>query len=463
MAATLAPPMYNNTGVDDFVTDPFDTGAGELPSYSRRGAVSPTPTQRSTASQRVPREFSYDMLTRKNSPWLVLTVCGNSLLSKHAPVIVEGSELTGSVKLLLDSSDLIQSISVSVLGLIISGANPGDTYTFLELNQVLWAKAHSGDPRQPGSAGRFSGKLPPGEYAWPFSFAMPPEVTLYVGAGAHGAERNFRLPQTFLERHARASVQYSVVVRVVRNKLRPDSKLTATFGFLPITKPSPPSPLRQLAYQENSPLLGPGGDPDGWHMVGQTIIRGTLFGQRPVNALCSLYIAKPLCYTRGTVLPCFMTIESPDMQALDLLSSPKAIMVRLRRNIKYHEFRTMAVDAMTWRDSVDDTDPAVWWPSTEGEEADTLVRRHLCGEIQLKKTLKPSTAIGNFRIEYLVTLLPFDATAFVSTDTEPLLEQAVEIATVYAPGPRPRAYSPPIYEPPVRVDPYYSPLDAAFQ
>jgi hypothetical protein len=81
-----------------------------------------------------------------------------------------------------------------------------------------------GDPRSPttgSSQEKYSGKLQ-GNYEWPFSLKLPKEVALPVGPQT--ALQAFHLPQTFLERYARASVQYNLVVSITRNKLRADSK-----------------------------------------------------------------------------------------------------------------------------------------------------------------------------------------------------------------------------------------------
>lgn len=43
--------------------------------------------------------------------------------------------------------------------------------------------------------------------------------------------------------------------------------------------PPPPSVSRQLAYQEKSPLIGPLGDPEGWHTLEPIAVRGASFGK----------------------------------------------------------------------------------------------------------------------------------------------------------------------------------------
>jgi hypothetical protein len=60
------------------------------------------------------------------------------------------------------------------------------------------------------------------------------------------------------------------------------------FKYIPITKPGPPSPLRLLAYQENSPLWGPDADPEGWYTLEPVRIRGKVFNTRSVDAKCTV-------------------------------------------------------------------------------------------------------------------------------------------------------------------------------
>lgn len=99
-----------------------------------------------------------------------------------------------------------------------------------------------------------------------------------------------------------------------------------------------------------------------------------------------------------------MTIETPDEQALDLLSSPRAIVVRLQRCVAYtageashHNSRA----GVRWEEAIDYPASSVWWPKPDGNG-----QRRLDGEIQLSRHLKPSSAIMHFSITVSVTLSP---------------------------------------------------------
>lgn len=59
-----------------------------------------------------------------------------------------------------------------------------------------------------------------------------------------------------------------------------------SFGYHPITLPEKPSPLRLLAYSEGSSLVGPEGDPEGWKVLPEIKIKGTLFNIKKVEVNC---------------------------------------------------------------------------------------------------------------------------------------------------------------------------------
>jgi hypothetical protein len=48
--------------------------------------------------------------------------------------------------------------------------------------------------------------------------------------------------------------------------------------------------------------------------------------------------------------------------------------------------------------------------------------------------------------QYFVVLFPFDAVGFDPADSHPLIEQPVEMTTLYGSGPRPKRFAPPGYE-----------------
>lgn len=150
-----------------------------------------------------------------------------------------------------------------------------------------------------------------------------------------------------------------------------------------------------------------------------------------------------------------MTISTPDLQALDLLSCPKSQIVRLVRRISQSLISKPKQEEEVKVVSVG----AAWWPSLRPEDR-RANKKTLFGELRLEKNLKPSCIIGYFQLsvscfetrkylantmQYHVTLFTSKATAFSSYDdaSRPLMSQEVEIMAGYPQGPRPRVYSPP--------------------
>jgi len=298
---------------------------------------------------------------------------------------------------------------------------------------------HCGLWREPR---RLARKFKKGDYNWPFSLSIP---ATFVKEG-----KTFRLPQFFSDRLAIFRIQYVAELRVVRGKLRPDDKVARTFGYFSMQQPGPPSVLRQLAYQENSPLLGPTADHEGWTSQSASV-RGDLFSSRQIELKFTLSLATPLSYTRRTCIPCALTIDTEDAHAFDLLTTPAACMVYLERTSQRND------EKLEWTQTVEPCGRAVFHPSTEGTP-DYSARR-LMGEIHLRADLQPSFAIFGFRVEYAVVVFPFQAAGFEPLDSGPVLRQDVEIVTRYAPGPRQKMYTAPSQETRnAAIDRYYQSL-----
>jgi len=155
-----------------------------------------------------------------------------------------------------------------------------------------------------------------------------------------------------------------------------------------------------------------------------------------------------MCYTRGAAIPCILEIECDNRQGLNVLSSTTAAIVKLQRRVRYYLAATSASNKQDvgWKESIEDVNSAVWWPSVEGGRAADYNWRRLDGEIRLPKDLKPSSAVAHFSISYAVVLCPFEAEQFKSADARPLQVEPVEIATKHARGPKPKPFSPPGYD-----------------
>src|SRR5882757_4516383 len=66
------------------------------------------------------------------------------------------------------------------------------------------------------------------------------------------------------------------------------TRIHAAFNYIPFIIPGPPSPLRQLAYEQGSPLWGPGADPAGWHECGIIKLKGSVDRFRDTGVYCTV-------------------------------------------------------------------------------------------------------------------------------------------------------------------------------
>jgi hypothetical protein len=211
-----SPPVYRRHSVQQLPQPDSDI----LPAYSRRSILRNTRSHRSRPPV-AGTEHVYELTKGKNRPWATLSLRSCARSSQQMPTFFEDEPIAGTVALNLEKEDSITAISISVTGKLITSSKAGDVYTFLSYSYPLWSKA-MGDPR-PSSAegGRFSGKLS-GTYSWPFSFNLPKKVTIHPKPNE--PSRTYRMPQTFLERLIKASIQYDFTVHFTRTKLRPDSQ-----------------------------------------------------------------------------------------------------------------------------------------------------------------------------------------------------------------------------------------------
>ncbi|KAF9466644.1 hypothetical protein BDZ94DRAFT_1157821 [Collybia nuda] len=442
------PPRYRR-----FSTRPGQVpqSGNELPIYTRRNTLA------QPVIQREPTEHVY-LLTEKNRAWVTLKIQSSAKSSKSLPTFFEKENINGSLEINADKGDSIHSITATVTGRIITGSGADDIFTFLSQSLPIWSKS-ADVPRLPSSSVGTSQSKLLGHCVWPLSIPIPKTV---VAPSGTGDMQPFRLPETFLERHTSASVQYDFTIVISRGKLRSDSQIKTAFGYVPSSRPEPPSMLRQLAYQQNTPLPSPHHDPQGWKTLRPVSARGILYKSHQVEVQCTLSLPKPLCYTRGSVIPCFLTIDGQNSDTLDLFSTPSAIVVALHRRVRFFSKTSLARQEVSWNETIEEMGTAVWWPCMS--LSSSAHSRHFEGEVKLPKDLRPTSAMGHFSISYSLVLRPFNVVHLVS-DSRSLLSEPVEIATMHSKGPRPQAYAPPAYDttPAIRPHDRYVALSAGAQ
>ncbi|KAF7316680.1 hypothetical protein HMN09_00400900 [Mycena chlorophos] len=408
---------------------PAPQSACDLPAYTRRNTLA------QAVVRREPVEHTFPLFDGRGNPWATLTLRSSAKSTKSVPTFHEKEHINGSFELTAEKGDSIQSVTVTITGRVVTGSTIDDSYTFFSHSLPLWSKAES---RSSGAAAKLLGTT-----SWPFSIPMPKTVGLKEGSRA---DVQYRLPETFLERHIRGSISYEISVLVSRGKLRSDCEIKTRFAYIPGIRPDPPSLLRQLAYREHAELPGPEVDPLGWFGSTTAVVRGSVFKTRQAAIHCMLSLANPLSYTRGTVIPVRLMLESTDGQALDIMSAPSAPVITLRRHVRYQNLATSTKRAADWVDAVEDVCRAVLWPSASG--VDAAYSRCLEGEIKLPKDLASTSSIGLFTVSYTIVLSSFEAAGFIPATSHHILAEPVTIATTHArDSPRPLEYAPPSYAP----------------
>ncbi|RDB20162.1 hypothetical protein Hypma_012959 [Hypsizygus marmoreus] len=429
------PPVYSRTSSPGGSVTPDmleEDPSPSVPRYSTVFALHGRPTPGSRSARPLETEHTFSLQSGKTA-WATLKCVSRAGTSTNAPHYIGGDDISGSVNLDLTNALYINAISLSVRGRIITAVTEDGSFPFLDHSVTLWSKAH-GDPRHASYTQniKHEGKLTPGEYSWPFSVPFPTTVPLPGDTTPH------QIPQTFLEREALVTVQYDLILRIGRGALRPDKIITVPIVYIPKIVPEAPSPLRQLAYHEASPLLGPSADPEGWLTLPTVVVHGSP-SDGPAKTECKLSIASPLCYARGTVIPCSLTLRSQYPRALDDIAAPEAIIVKLTRRVKHSQLGLLqAVRKPKIQTKVVET--AVWWPSSD-ISTDPSERR-MEGEIHLSRRLLSSSDFPPFVVDYFVEFLAFRSGAIPHDPPDAILvAQRVSIATIPARGPRMREFS----------------------
>ncbi|KAJ4477348.1 hypothetical protein J3R30DRAFT_3291186 [Lentinula aciculospora] len=422
----LSPPPYRQ------LSRQGQASHSELPHYTRRNTLA------HPVVPRVSIQHVFSLSNGRARPWLVLKVSSSAKSTKSLPTFYEKEKINATLELHAEKGDSsIQSVMAMVRGRIITGPRSDETVTFLTILHPIWARS-TDTPRTPSLSEGASGSKLFGDCIWSFSIPLPKSVDVQKSGV------NYCLPETFSERDLAVSVQYDLTIHISRGKLRTDSQIRTPFGYVPSSKPEPPSVLRQLAYQQSMPVPGPSVDPRGWKTLTTCKAKGTTFQNCSADVQCSLSLARPLCYTRGSLIPCSLTLSSGDPQALDMVTASNCINVDLRRTVGYTSAPGIEKKRVAHQELSRECGKAVWWPSASIQS--DRYNRHLEGEIRVPKDLRPTSLMDHFSISYSVVLRSFNISTLKSANSEILLSEPVDIVAAYARGPRPTAYAPPAYD-----------------
>ncbi|PPR01631.1 hypothetical protein CVT24_001634 [Panaeolus cyanescens] len=317
----------------------------------------------------------------------------NNALRPPFPRIFGGDILQGVILLDLDKPMAIHEIKLTLKGKVV--VSFGGIYPFLAHTMVVWNKTY-GDPRASldtkvpwGRPEMFRGKFV-GYYELPFKYMVPTETNRDLGPLSPRNRRNqlqalpfaftasgvdsqnqeitpntypslqststrfdgmtTQLPSSLRDQYISSTVQYELYLQISHGTFRRETRISTHVTYVPSIIPAPLLPSRAAVYdviRANAPSTGTGGqygaivqgpftDPVGWLALSSVIMNGFVTDMRkPIHVECVLYLARPLSYTRGTVIPCFLTLSSDDAQILDTLSSPSAPCIRLMRTVRH--------------------------------------------------------------------------------------------------------------------------------
>lgn len=382
----------------------------DLPGYSRYSRAAQARASSSNASSGNSRSgstFSISLEDSKAHKWLTLHVLNRSPNPTSLPRFYQGDKIVGYVDLDVLKSEPIKAITIKVTaGTTFVGQEEDE---FLKIENELW------NPSVLLPDGSKVSKFEKGTYSWPFLISLPSEVEVLDGK----VKKTFPLPATFSEKTVAGCLDYKLTVTIKRKGLNVNKTLVTSFAYVPVVRAQPPSPLFQKAIKENLPLLGPEDDPAGWHVLPAVNIRGTLFDSRQVEVTCTLALANPLTYARGTSAPVWLTLTGTDAQALDALSSPSTIRLSLVRSLATGSDATVELDDSEPRTDnffLETVSKGVFWPAADGSSRGGAVgKRVLQGEVEVKRSSKPSCLFPKFTTRYRMELRPFEAPGFVPT------------------------------------------------
>lgn len=400
----------------------------ELPEYPAVGGSRAELTQ-----------HDYQLEDSKGRSWLFLSLRSHAKSEKQLPLFHNGDIIAGDVALDFDKTSGVQAVFVAIIAGVTAVGQ--EEARFLHLPATLWD----------GKSTTSAVAKPTGKQSWPFSLALPSEIAL-PGKGKR-ASQTYILPPSFSERASPAYVEYKVIVTVRRGLFRANQTLSTAIVYLPHWRADPPSASRHAAYRNGTPLVSPEFDPDGWKVLSPVTVKGTLFNARQVEVQCTLAVARPLSFARGSPIPLFLTVAGADEQAVGVLAAPAAIKVHLRRSRVLGPYATNE-EADPPSDKVfrDIVGTAYFWPLEQGSSGRTA--QTLQGELSVNVGLKPSFTFPEFSLKYHLVLLPPQASGFSckGSASEALLTEQAVIASAEAMGVLSRRFAPPGYVPPDDTD-----------
>ncbi|KAI0787753.1 hypothetical protein C8Q74DRAFT_1253711 [Fomes fomentarius] len=393
------------------------------------------------------QQHAFSLVNKKSGTrWLSLTVTSRAASNTDPPTFFQGGDVSGACRLDLDTEEVVDDITITLYGRLDILSHSSSN--FLQIRRTLFSAAEQ-EPQSSRGHGK-RGRLNH-QHEWTYSFRFPKGVSVMppIAMDERLERQNYRLPPSFFDAQIGIDVQYLLVVRVNRAGLRAGSKLVVPIRYIPLARPCAPTILRQLAYRQNAPVVGPEDDPDGWKTLESITVEGTLFKTFKTSASYRLSISRPLTYTRGTSIHLHVSVDSANEQLLDLLT-PQSMHLVLRQRIAFGEtaqtarFSRRLSEKTTLR--IHERATASWWHNPGYQQSGTM--KTFTGELLIPEELAPATQILHYAHEYEIALYPPSAVGFrpQTSPNQVLLSESIAIVTAFAQGPHPRSYVPPEYK-----------------
>ncbi|EJD54120.1 hypothetical protein AURDEDRAFT_53433 [Auricularia subglabra TFB-10046 SS5] len=198
---------------------------------------------------------------------------------------------------------------------------------FLSVKTTVW---EAGSPEHP--------KLVQGANRLAFELVFP---KTFASINRKTRNEDCELPPSFSTPGFPLYLLYELRCTIHRGMLQDHTVLSIPVKYVPRKEAAPPSTARMLSYEGHTPIPDPSTDPDGWKTYPKDC-RVRAFGDRDVDIGCEFSLAYPLEYARGSFIPVHFRITCPDQQALDLLCTPGAFTLHLKRQFRVGDTSALA-------------------------------------------------------------------------------------------------------------------------
>ncbi|TEB36586.1 hypothetical protein FA13DRAFT_1726950 [Coprinellus micaceus] len=424
----------------------------------------------------------------QGKPWATLRLFSTVPASLQRPRYTGGENVDGVVLLDLQRSQSVLAVSVVLKGQMLTSSRSDGIHTFLDVVAPVWDSTTAGD-----------GNLQ-GRHTLPFTIPFPTEFPDSFAVRSQRKTREgeddplamFPTPQTICQRGINANVQYEVTLKITTSGLfKSRHRVSGTILHVPVIRAPPLPPLRASAYVGGSFLIGPRDDPTGWQPLPTFHVRAAVRGGESCHIECTVSIANPTTYTRGTVIPCYLVCRTSSTDdrsnaILHAFTAQNCVSLDLFQRVHYYQDPRVAAPVnasgavkigqgskAARSNNSEEGGTAVWWtPRAHVARGDvkedgfkSMSELSLEGEVHIDVALLPTCAVPFLEVSHDlhvslkgsqdldVTVIPEDPSGTLpsalrkpqalNADIKELPAWSVRIVTAHAPaGPVPTPFTP---------------------